>query len=548
MICVSLGRTRHSSVLEEYRYLAEIGAELVELRIDFMRRRPDVGLLLKDRPTPVVVTCRRREDRGRFQGPEDQRLALLREAIIAGADYVDLEEDIAEQIRRYGTTKRIVSYHNFDETPLELFDIYRRLAKLDPDIIKIVTMANSPSDNVRMLEMVEAAKVPTVGFCMGEFGTVSRILCGRFGSPFTYASFSREREMAPGQLSFAEVRNLYRFNHITRETLLFGVLGDPIAQSKSPLIHNAALRHCGLDAVYLPLRVPADLLQETLEEYEKIGFTGYSVTIPHKEAILQFCEMLDDQTDEIGAANTLFQTEGEWAATNTDANAALESLVRGLRRSPSGRTDLVGRKVLILGAGGVGRAVAYVLSKQGAALTIANRSRERGKALAAELGCQFVSWENRGSESFEILINCTSVGMFPKLNETPFEAHWMSDSAVVVDTIYNPEQTLLLKSAKERGCTTVSGVEMFIRQAAMQFELFTSMDGPMDYMAETLRRAMSAARSGPRADEAEEEEEQELSLGRLRGLLDSDDDDDEDHDDDEGDGDTESGIDDDAAL
>jgi len=249
MICVSLGRTRHSSMIEEHTALAAKGAELVEFRLDYMRNRPDIGRLLKDRPTPVVVTCRRKTDRGRWNGTEEQRLAILREAIIAGAEYVDLEEDTAASIRRYGKTKRIISYHNFDETPIELFDIHRRLCQRDADVVKIVTMANSPTDNVRMLELVESAKVPTVGFCMGEFGTLSRILCGKAGSPFTYASFSREREMAPGQLSWAEVRNLYNFNHINKDTAVFAVIGDPIAQSKSPLIHNAAFRKMGLNAV-----------------------------------------------------------------------------------------------------------------------------------------------------------------------------------------------------------------------------------------------------------------------------------------------------------
>ncbi|MCA9061312.1 MAG: type I 3-dehydroquinate dehydratase, partial [Planctomycetaceae bacterium] len=273
MICVSLGRTRHSAMVEEHRGLAEKGAELVELRIDYLRKRPDMGRLLKDRPTPVVVTCRRHADRGRWTGAEDQRMALLREAIISGVEYVDLEDDVARSVPRYGKTKRIVSYHNFEETPIELFDIYRRIEQLDPDVIKIVTMANSPADNVRMLEMVQAADKPTVGFCMGEFGTLSRLLCGRYGSPFTYASFSRDRELAPGQLSFAEVRNLYGFNRITKDTKVFGVLGDPIAHSKSPLLHNAAFRKQKLDAVYLPLRVPADRLVASLDEFDKLGIS-----------------------------------------------------------------------------------------------------------------------------------------------------------------------------------------------------------------------------------------------------------------------------------
>lgn len=494
MICISLGRTRHSSMMEEHRALAEKGAELVELRVDFMRKRPDIGRLLKDRPTPVVVTCRRKVDRGRWFGTEEQRLAILREAIIGGAEYVDLEVDVAGSIRRYGKTKRIISYHNFDETPLELFDIYQRMRKLDPDVIKIVTMANSPGDNVRVLEMVGAADVPTVGFCMGEMGTLSRVLCGRNGAPFTYASFSREREMAPGQLSWAEVRNLFRFDQINQQTVVFGVIGDPIAQSKSPLIHNAAYRKLGLNAVYLPIRIPQDRLLESLKELERLQVAGYSVTIPHKEGVLQYVDQMDEATDLMGAANTLFKRDGQWCATNTDAPAAVSAIQEGLRKAGN-IPELAARKVLILGAGGAARAVGHALLQHGAVVTLTNRSRDRGKSLASELGCQFTSWENRGSEICDVLVNCTSVGMHPNVDESPFEQHWLSDSALVFDTVYNPEQTLLLKQARDRGCPTVSGVEMFIRQAALQFGLFTGYEAPVEYMAETLRRSNAAART-----------------------------------------------------
>ncbi len=494
MICISLGRTRHSSMMEEHKALAEKGAELVELRVDFMRKRPDIGRLLKDRPTPVVVTCRRKMDRGRWFGTEEQRLAILREAIIGGAEYVDLEVDVAGSIRRYGKTKRIISYHNFDETPLELFDIYQRMRKLDPDVIKIVTMANSPGDNVRVLEMVGAADVPTVGFCMGEMGTLSRVLCGRYGAPFTYASFSREREMAPGQLSWAEVRNLFRFDQINQQTVVFGVIGDPIAQSKSPLIHNAAYRKLGLNAVYLPIRIPQDRLLESLKELERLQVAGYSVTIPHKEGVLQYVDRMDEATDLMGAANTLFKRDGQWCATNTDAPAAISAIQDGLRKAGN-IPELAARKVLILGAGGAARAVGHALLQHGAVVTLTNRSRDRGKSLASELGCQFTSWENRGSEICDVLVNCTSVGMHPNVDESPFEQHWLSDSALVFDTVYNPEQTLLLKQARDRGCPTVSGVEMFIRQAALQFELFTGYEAPVEYMAETLRRSNAAART-----------------------------------------------------
>jgi len=479
-------------MMEEHRALAEKKAELVELRVDYMRKRPDMGVLLKNRPTPVIVTCRRRADRGRWFGTEEQRQTVLREGISGGAEYVDLEDDIAKSVRRYGQTKRIVSYHNFEETPLELYDIHRRMAQCDADIIKIVTMANSPADNVRMLEMVSAAEIPTVGFCMGELGTISRILCGRAGSPFTYASYSSERELAPGQLSYAEVRNLYRYNKITKDTSIFGVIGDPIAHSKSPLIHNAAFRKLGIDAVYLPLRIPADLLLTSLKEFDRLKISGYSVTIPHKEGVLQFCDTMSEDTDLIGAANTLIRQDDKWIATNTDAPAALDAIQEGLKKAGT-VSDLAGRRVLILGAGGVSRAVGYALIQAGAAVSVTNRSRERGRALAAELECQYVSWENRGAEICDVLINCTSVGMHPNLDESPFEQHWIGDSTLVFDTVYNPEQTLLLKHARERGCPTISGVEMFVRQAAKQFELFTGQAAPSEYMAETLRVSTSAA-------------------------------------------------------
>ena len=191
MICVSIGRTRHKMVVLEHRALAARGAQFVELRLDWLQNTPDLGFLLNERPTPVILTCRRPQDQGRWRGSEDQRLTLLRAAIAAGAEYIDLEHDIANQVRRYGNTKRVISYHNFEETPDDLEEIHERLSKLDPDIVKIVTMANSPVDSVRMLRLVHESKIPTVGFCMGELGFLSRLLCGAMGLP------SRTRASAP---------------------------------------------------------------------------------------------------------------------------------------------------------------------------------------------------------------------------------------------------------------------------------------------------------------------------------------------------------------
>lgn len=492
MICVSIGRTRHKMVVLEHRALAEKGAQLIELRLDWLSHIPDLSRLIGKRPTPVIVTCRRPEDRGRWRGSEEERVTLLRSAIVAGVEYVDLEEDIAGYIPRYGDTQRIISYHNFDETPDDLETIHAKLCKRDPDIVKIVTMANSPDDMVRMLQLVEKSSVPTAGFCMGEFGMPSRILCGKYGSPLTYATFSSDRELAPGQLSFAQMRDVYHYDDITADTKVFGVVGDPIAHSMSPLLHNLAFKAAGLDAVYIPLRIPQDTLAASLRALEPLRIGGYSVTIPHKEAARDFAEHPDENVRAIGAANTLVRDElDQWRAYNTDYDAIEQAICVGLNPDAPENANLMGRSVMLLGAGGAARAAATAMIRAGAIVSVASRTHKRAVALAEEVGCQHCTWENRGAGEPAIVINCTPVGMHPKVNESPYERHWLREEQLVFDTVYNPEQTLLIRHARERGSRTVTGVEMFVRQAARQFELYTGQPGPLEDMRQIMREAIS---------------------------------------------------------
>lgn len=491
MICVSIGQETHEAMIREYRQAAANGAALVELRLDWLTERPDLGRLLADRSAAVVVTCRRQIDQGHWRFSEQERLDVLNEAIQAGAEYVDLEDDIAGSISRSGTGKRIVSHHNFEKTPNDLAAIHQRMCVADPDIVKLVTMATTPADGVRMLRLVDEARVPTIGFCMGEFGTPSRVLCGRFGAPFTYAPPTQAGETAPGQVSFDQMRDLYRFDSITRKTRIFGVLGDPIAHSLSPLLHNLAFQHVGIDAVYLPFRVSAETLQETLQEFDWLGLEGYSVTIPHKQGVLHKVDSPDRTVQTIGAANTLFRnTDGSWQAANTDYEAALASLRVGLELDPPEDITspaLAGRNVLMLGAGGVARAIGLGVVQTGGNLTITNRSPERAQALADEIGCQTVEWQARGDVAVDVIINCTSLGMHPRVDETPFPADRLKSGTLVFDTVYNPETTQLLADARRHGCRTVNGLEMFVRQAARQFEIFTGQSAPLEFMRQTLR-------------------------------------------------------------
>jgi 3-dehydroquinate dehydratase/shikimate dehydrogenase len=496
-ICVVIGRTRHKMIQAEMQEAARHGAKLIELRLDYLAKAPDFKRLLENKPCPVVATVRRAIDGGRWASAEDARLTLLRQAIVAGFDWVDLETDVADQIRRFGKVKRIVSYHNLREIPADLEKIHGRMCAQDADVVKLAVTPQHARDNLRLLDLLKNPAKPTIAICMGDLGAPTRILGPRNGAPFTYAAFNRERVLAPGLLHFDDARNLYRIEQLNPDAPVYGVIGDPVGHSLSPLIHNKALKHLGLPGVYVPFRVPRGELEGFMRGFERVPVQGYSVTIPHKEMAVTMAKRQDESVGAIQAVNTLVREQDGWVAYNTDGKAALESLLAHLDPDPgSGAVTVSSRVVLILGAGGVARAIAHTLNREGAIIILSNRTEERAQKLAEEVGCRFVDWGARHSVACDILVNCTSVGMHPNLDEMPVHHSFLRPELTVFDTVYTPENTLLIKEARARSCNVLSGVDMFVRQAAMQFKLFTGRDAPVEYMDKVVRRALSPVTLG----------------------------------------------------
>ena len=493
MICVAIGRSRHKHMMAEHRHLAEQGADMVELRLDYVASRVNIRRLLAERPEQdckVIITCRRQQDGGKWSGTEEARLLLLREAIAEGVDYVDLEEDVANQIPRFGKTKRIISYHNFRKTPEDLRELHERMCMLDPDIVKISTMANDPHDNLRMLEVMQESEVPTVAMCMGDIGTPSRILSAKFGGPYTYATFHHERTLAPGQLSFKQMNEIYRFKTIGPDSAVYGVIADPIGHSLSPHVHNVAFDAAGIDAVYCPFRVPSDKLDKFIEDAPRLGIRGLSVTIPHKEAIARHLTKVDPAVKSIAAVNTVVFDGSEVVGYNTDYNSAMYCLENALGTVAADPSPLKNKRVLVLGAGGVARPIIYGLRNRGALVTVASRTKSRSDKLAKSFDCKAIEWEARLRAQCDVVVNCTPIGMHPNVDESPLAKTCLKPSMLVFDTVYNPESTLLIKEARERNCQAVTGVDMFEKQAELQFKLFTKQDAPADLMREVLKRAI----------------------------------------------------------
>ena len=237
-----------------------------------------------------------------------------------------MEEEIAEDIPRYGNTKRIISMHDFDETPDNLEEIHARLAAKDADIVKLACMANAPNDVTRILKLIEESEIPTVGICMGDIGMPSRLLAGKFGAPFTFATFHHERTIAPGQLSYETMTEIYGYETINADTEVFGVIADPVAHSMSPVIHNAGFAHLNMNRVYLPFRIPKDHLNQFVDDAPSLGIRGLSVTIPHKQEIMASLTKIESGARKIGAVNTVIFDGDEIIGYNTDLYGAMVSL------------------------------------------------------------------------------------------------------------------------------------------------------------------------------------------------------------------------------
>jgi len=488
MICISItARSAEAAVSEMIS--ASNYADIVELRIDYITELQNaercIEKSLKSKTKPVIITNRPEREGGKFNGSEHDRLRLLQKAIELGADYVDVEYDSIKQITRRNSSKIIISHHNFKETPHDISKIYDDICQQKPDIAKIVTYANDITDNIRIFELLKSAKVPTISFCMGESGYISRILTSRFGGFLTFASLEKGKESAPGQLTADELTNTYRFKEINRETKLYGIIGNPVSHSMSPAIHNAAFKEKRLNNIYVPLKV-ADI-DTFMREYRKIDFHGFSVTIPHKESVLPFLDNIDDTAGKIGAINTIVNQNGKLIGYNTDCMAAVMGLECSLTETDE---TLNNKKISIIGAGGAARAIAFGLKEKGCNITIFNRTIKRAEKLSHDVQCRFENFEEIHKLDSDILINTTPIGMFPNIDQTPIPKKILKEGMVVFDAVYNPTETRLLREAKEKRCHTVNGLSMFINQAAEQFRLWTNIDPPIELMSKVVKEML----------------------------------------------------------
>ena len=507
MICVTIACGSHTRMIAEQERLAEEGVKLIELRLDFLRREPDLKRLIPVRPCATVITVRRQQDGGLWRESEEQRLTLLRSAIVAEPEFVDIEVDVADQIPPFGKTRRIISYHNLDSMPVNLDELHRTMSAKKPYFIKIAATPKTVEEMVRFLNFVkqknEEAKtigengVRVIGICMGEMGKAARILSKKFSMPYTYATFSEDRIIAPGLLVYKDILDLYHYEQIDQETAVLGIIGNPIGHSLSPLVHNRAFLDQGINAVYVPFQIEDSCVADFIRLAPELGVQGISVTIPHKVAVIDQLTKADPAVERIGACNTVIFRKGQRVGYNTDYIAS----IGGIEIAMGGNildveSVLKNKKTLVLGSGGAGKALAYGLVHRDAMVTVTDIDASRAVELSKHLGCEYVKWDVRESVRPDILVNCTPIGMHPNVNDMPYPKKSLQSKMLVFDAVYNPEYTLFIKTAQERGCKIVTGVEMFVGQACYQFKLFTGQKASASKMRLLVKEAIMRMSSG----------------------------------------------------
>ena len=467
-----------------------------ELRLDYLRDHSELetelhGMLSRLRYPQTIATCRRVEAGGRFQGSVEDQLAVLTAAARAGCQWVDIEIESVKAVRNlpfkvFAPSKVIVSYHNYKNTR-DLGAVYRRLARLPVEAVKIASQAQNLQDNLKVLKLLKSnrrRRPRLVALAMGNSGICSRVMAFRWGCPFTYASLGNHHAVAGGQLAINHMRSVYHVEHLDERTQLYGVVGTHSAMSLSPAMQNIAFQAKRVNALYLPCETAR--LSDFLKFARSLKFAGFSITMPFKRAIMKELVWMDPLAEKIGACNTVAVRHGKWMGWNTDSTAVTEVLTKRLR--------LPGSRILILGAGGAARAAAFALRAENADVFIAARREAVARKLARSVGAEAVPWENADNLDVDAVINATPVGMSPHSDAHPLDLARLR-TRVVFDMVYFPVETRFLSEARGRGLVTISGLEMLVAQGARQFEIWTGLSAPRALMEQAIRQALSHAAS-----------------------------------------------------
>lgn len=473
MICLTLGgRTLESckaSVVKNREYI-----DICELRVDLLDQKEQKRA--KEFPSmvdiPVILTLRRVQDGGKCDLPERSRRDILLKALDGDFAYIDLEDDIkkndVEIKARERGVKIIRSMHDFEKVPDDIFSKIFHLSSRG-DVAKIAVKLRSFSDVLTLFRIQEElAGVDKIVIGMGEFGICTRILYKRLGSILTFAS---DDEVAPGQIPPKALKQLYRADKVDERTAIYGIIGNPVMHSASPVMHNRGFQAINFNAVYVPFLV--DNVRSFFSFAEQIKMRGFSVTVPFKVDVLSYLGNITREVKQIGSCNTVVRVPGMWKGINTDYYGFIHPLLKDIEE---GRI----KSALVIGAGGASKAIVWALRNYGVKVTILNRTLSHAEKIAKLNVCSYDTLDNANKYSgqVDLVVQTTSVGLYPNIDENPVEGFVFTGKEIAYDIIYKPHMTKFLKQAQKAGCRLHFGAEMLLEQGKLQFEAFSGYHYP----------------------------------------------------------------------
>lgn len=491
-VCVAIiGSTPAEMVEKAHEAVRE--NTFLEFRLDYLANPltalPKLKQFLSERSeVTAIATCRRAATGGKFKGAIAAELEVLEKAANAGFHLVDVELQTAESMKKGQLDKLrahgaalIISYHDFVATK-DLDGIFERIQPFQPEFVKVVSTAKHLSDNVTMMRFLERTRdlASMIGIVMGEQGIISRVLGLRAGSAFTFASATVGEETGPGQIAVRTLNETYRIDQLDAATKVYGVAGNPVKHSLSPLMMNTAFRRETVNGVFLALQTSK--VNDLMTLVREVPISGLSVTMPLKGEILKHLERTDPLSEKVGACNTVVRSaEGKLYGFNTDVAAVVRPLER--------RLALKGAKILVLGAGGAARAAVFGLKEKGAEVFVMNRTPETAQKLARQAKVKTFKRPQLAKAEFDVIINATPAGMLGVKPQSILEAKEIN-ARLVFELVYNPLETPLIKLAREKGIPVVTGVEMFVHQGARQFEIWTGKPAPEEEMLRVVVHAL----------------------------------------------------------
>jgi shikimate dehydrogenase/3-dehydroquinate dehydratase type I len=515
VICIPITAQSRKDALHDIE-LGCLIAEAIELRMDLIAEgtlEEFIGAISRSsRPVMIIVTCRKKEEAapagdfpGRCAGTrdlQDKKVLILKKAVELGVDYIDIElaegPAVITELKSYceqhgGRTKIIVSYHNVQKTPAltTLKKIFHQCRESRPAVVKMVTLARKPEDNLTTLSLIPYAHKylqDIIALCMGDAGRISRIMAPRLGNFLSFATLSMGMPSAPGQLTVHQMKQIDRLIKDDEPVPIqqacpfrnYVLLGNPVKQSLSPLMHNAALNDLGLTGRYSAFCVHD--LAAAVQGMRGMDIRGASVTVPFKIAVMEFIDDITDDALEIGAVNTLISSNGRLTGFNTDWLGLIATLSAAL--------PIKGKKFVIIGSGGTARAALYGIRKEGGYPIIVSRTAEKGRILSGRFDCPVYTLSEIATIKADCLINTTPVGMYPDTDKTPVDAAVLAGYQYVMDVIYNPLPTRMLREAQKLGCHIMSGLDMFVHQGAEQIKLWTGKEPNRSLMKKIVRERL----------------------------------------------------------